>query len=77
MSNSPAVIQKGGAPIIAAAIVGPIGEDDLPRVAKVIHNAAKVLEIVAEFYDGDEVELTDDFSNVMKSSVGALDLSKL
>jgi hypothetical protein len=43
----------------------------------VIHNAAKVLEIVAEFYDGDEVELTDDFSNVMKSSVGALDLSKL
>ena len=36
----------------------------------------EVLEIVAEFDDGDEVELADDFGNVMDGGVGTLDPSK-
>jgi hypothetical protein len=46
MNNGVPVIEKGGALIVAAAIVGPIGEDDFPRIAQIVHNTAKILEML-------------------------------
>lgn len=77
VGHGAAVEKEGGAFVVAAAVVGPVGEDDLPRRSQIFHDLPQILKVVAQFDEGDEIELANDLSDVVERGVPALLLAEL
>ena len=77
MDDCAAIEGEGDRFLVSAAVIDPIGVNDAPLGAEIAKEAAQIGEVVAQFNDGDEVELAQDLRDVMNRGLGPPDFAEL
>ena len=76
VDDGPAIEEESDAFLVSAAVVDPVGVNDPPLRAEIAKDAAEIGEVVAQFDDGDQVELAQNLGDVMNGRFGAADVAE-